>query len=66
MMLYVKKEMHINSGNTIAQLMLFSYIKGKGTPKERSGAFQRTRKSEIWKTVVNGQRPKVMLQLNGV
>ena len=61
-MAYVKKEMQIDAGDRIAQL-LFLYTKGKTAPIERTGAFG---KCVFWQTVVNDQRPKLMVQMNGI
>jgi dUTPase len=62
---YVKKEMQIDPGDRIAQL-LFLYIKGKAAPVERTGAFGSTGKCVFWKSLVNDQRPKLIIQMNGV
>jgi hypothetical protein len=61
-MAYVRKEMQIDAEGRIVQL-LFPYIRGKATPVGRTGAFG---KCVFWQTVVNDQRPKLMLQMNGV
>lgn len=43
-MAYVKRELQFNIGDRIAQLPLFSYIKGKAAPVERTGEFGSTGK----------------------
>ena len=53
-MAYVKKEMQIDTGDSIAQLLLIPYITGKAAPVERTGAFGSTGKCVFWQTVVNG------------
>jgi glutathionyl-hydroquinone reductase len=40
---------------------MFPYIS-----KERTGAFGYTGKRVFWQTVVNDQRPKLVVQMNGV
>ena len=45
---YVKKEMQIDAGDRIAQLLLFPYIKIKATPVERTGAFRSFGKCVFW------------------
>ena len=40
---------------------MFPYIS-----KERTGAFGYTGKRVFWQTVVNDQRPKLMVQMNGI
>lgn len=63
---YMKKEMQINLGNKIAQLLSFPYIKGKATPVERTAALGRTGKCVFWQIEVNDQRLKLMVQMDGV
>ena len=46
--------------------MLFPYIKSKVAPIERTGDLGSPGKYVFWKTVVNDQRPKLMVQMNGV
>ena len=46
--------------------MLFPYIKSKVAPIERTGDLGSPGKFVFWKTVVNDQRPKLMVQMNGV
>lgn len=43
-MAYEKREMQFNSGDKVAQLLLFSYIKGKAAPVEKNGGFGSTGK----------------------
>ena len=43
-MAYVKRELQFNTGDRIAQLLLFPYIKGKAAPVERTGGFGSTGK----------------------
>ena len=63
----VKKEIQINSGDRIAQLLLFPYIKGKATPGERTvGLLEVLGKCVFWHIVVNDQRFKLMVQMNGI
>lgn len=64
-MIYMKKEVQINARDKTAQLLLFPYIKGKATPVERTGAFGSTGKCVFWQIVVNDQRFKLMVQMNG-
>jgi hypothetical protein len=45
---------------------LFPYIKIKATPVERTGAFRSFGKCVFWQKLVNDQRPKLMVQMNGV
>ena len=63
-MAYVKKEMQIDIGERSAQL-LFLYIKDKGVPVERTGAFGSTGKCVFWQAMVNDQRLKLIVQVNG-
>jgi len=63
---YVKKEMQMDAGVRIAQLLFFPYIRGKPAPTEEWGAFGSIGKYLFWQTAVNDQRPKLMLQMNGV
>lgn len=49
-----------------AQPLLFPYIKGETAPVERTGALGSTGKLETWQTMANGQRPKLMVQMNAV
>ena len=46
--------------------MLFPYIKSKVAPIERTGDLGSPGKYVFWKTVVNDQRPKLMVQMNGI
>ena len=46
--------------------MLFPYIKSKVALIERTGDLGSPGKYVFWKTVVNDQRPKLMVQMNGV
>jgi len=62
---YVKTEMQIDAGDRIAQL-LFPDIKGKAAPVGRTGALRSTGKHVFWQTMVNGQRPRLMVQLMSV
>ena len=39
-MAYVKRELQFNTGDNIAQLLLFPYIKGKAVPVERTKGFK--------------------------
>jgi dUTPase len=57
---YVKKEMQIDAGDRIAQLLSL-YINGNADPVERTGAFGSTGKHVFWQTLVNDQRPKLMV-----
>ena len=43
-MAYVKRELQFNTGDRIAQLLLFPYTKGKAAPVERTGGFGSTGK----------------------
>lgn len=65
-MVCVKKEMKINAGDRIAQLLLFPYVKCKATPVERTGAFESKGTCVFWKTIVNDLRPKLIIQINGI
>ena len=62
----VKKEIQINSGDRIAQLLLFPYIKGKAAPIERTRTLVSTGKYTFWQITVNDQKPKLTVQMNGV
>lgn len=62
----VEREKQFNTGDRIAQLLLFPYIKGKAAPVERTGGVGNTGKCVCWQTVVNDQRPKLKLQVNGI
>ena len=62
---YAKKEMQIDIEVRSVQLLLFSY-KCKAALVEKTGAFGSTGKHMFWKTVLNDQRPKLMVQMNGV
>ena len=62
----MKKEIQIDVGDRIAQLLLYPYINSKAALVERIGTFGSTGNHVFWKTVVNDQRPKVMLQVNVV
>lgn len=65
-MVNVKKEIQIDAGDRIVQLLPFPYIKGKTAPIERTGALVSARKYMFWQIIVNDQRPKLMAQMNGV
>ena len=65
-MAYVIKEMQIDAGGRIAQPLLFPYIKGKATSVERTGTFGSTGNHVFWQAMANDQRPKLMIQMNGV
>ena len=58
--------MQVNTGDGIAQLLLFPYITGKATPVERTVGSGCTEKYVFWQTVVNDLRPKLKLQVNGI
>ena len=45
---------------------MFPYIKSKVAPIERTGDLGSPGKYVFWKTVVNDQRPKLMVQMNGI
>ena len=45
---------------------MFPYIKSKVAPIERTGDLGSPGKCVLWQTVVNDQRPKLMLQMNGI
>ena len=62
----MKNEMQIDAGDRIVQLLLFPYIKSKVAPIERTGDLGSPGKYVFWKTVVNDQRPKLMVQMNGI
>lgn len=47
-MTYVEKEIHVDTGDRIAQLFLFPCIKGKSTPVETTGALRITRNHVVW------------------
>lgn len=49
----VEREKQFNTGDRIAQLLLFPYIKGKAAPVERTGGVGNTGKCVCWQTVVN-------------
>jgi hypothetical protein len=36
-MAYLKREVRFKAGDSVAQLLLFAYIKGKAAPAERAG-----------------------------
>jgi hypothetical protein len=59
-MAYVTKEMQIDAGGRIAQLLI-PCITGKTAPMERTGAFGSTGKLVFLQIVVNDQRPKLMV-----
>jgi hypothetical protein len=40
MVAYIKREMQFNTGDRIAHLLLFPYIKGKTAPVARTGEFK--------------------------
>ena len=65
-MAYVNREMQFNTGDRIAQLLLFPYIKGKAAPVERTGGFGYIGKCVFWQTAINDQRPNLKLQVNGI
>ena len=50
--------MQINTGDWIAQLLLFPYIKVKAAWVERSEGFGSTGKCVFWQTMINYQGPK--------
>ena len=58
--------MQFNTGDRLAQLLLFPYITGKATPVERTGGSGCTEKYVFWQTVVNNKRPKLKLQVNDI
>lgn len=61
-MAYLKKKMQHNTRDRLAQLLLFPYNKDKATPVERTVVFGSAGKHVFWQTVVNDQRPKLILQ----
>lgn len=63
---YVKKEINIDEGDIIFQLLLFPYIKGKVDSVERILAFGSTGKLVFCQTMVKDQRPELKVQRNGV
>ena len=65
-MAYVNREMQFNTGDRIAQLLLFPYIKGKAAPVERTGGFGSAGKPVFWQTIVNDQRTKLKFQVNSI
>lgn len=65
-MAYVRKEMQIVAGDRIIQLGLCPYIKGTPMTVEMTGDFESTGKHVFWQTMVNDQRPKLMVHMNGV
>lgn len=58
--------MQIDEGDRITQLLLLPYIKVKAAPVEGTEIFEVYWKMNVLETVVNYQRPKLMVQMNGV
>jgi hypothetical protein len=46
--------------------LILPYIKGKATSVERTVTLGSTEKCVFWQTMVNNQRTKLMVQMNGV
>lgn len=65
-MAYVTRDLQFNSGDRIAQLLLFPYIEGKAIPVERAGMFESTGKWMFWQAVINDKSPKFKMQINDI
>ena len=58
--------MQIETGDRIAELLLLPYFKGKAAPICKTGHFGNTGKKIFWQTVINDERSKIKLQINGI